>query len=182
MSRFITGADRERIQAHLREGEKILWCGRPESGWWSREILFVIQGGLAVLLIALSLILYGDFVGPCVEYLLPLLVAMGVFGVIGAPTVRWLHRRRWLYALTTQRALLLLHNELREYPLYPYMTERTHTPEQGLGDIVFERKKIMSLGKNEERFEEYGFLSIRESATVLRLLHEQIERQDAAER
>lgn len=182
MSAFTTGADRERIQNHLREGEKILWCGKPEMGWWSKEVFFVMQGGAIVLLFSLALMQYGGEKAPHVEFLLPLLATIGVFCIIGAPTVRWLHRRRWLYALTTQRALLLLHNELREYPLYPYMTERTHTPEQGLGDIVFERRKIMSPGRHEERFVEYGFLRIRDSAAVLRLLHDQIARLDAAER
>ena len=182
MSAFITGADRERIQKHLRQDEKILWCGKPEPNWWSREMFVVMQGGVMLLVLSLGLMHYREEEAyPLqVRVILTLLAVVGALCLFGAPTLRWLHRRRWLYALTTQRALLLLHNELRSYPLYPYMTERTHTPEQGLGDIVFERQKMMNLSRHgEERYVEYGFLRIRESADVLRLLREQIERNEA---
>lgn len=172
MGCFITSEDREKIQVHLRRDESILWCGKPEMSLWSKEVLAVMQGGGMLLAFSIALLCHMRAEDTQqVQFVLWLMVGIGAACMLGAPIVRWVHTCSWLYALTNQRAMLLRHNELRQYPLYSYLVLRAHTPEQGLGDIVFEQKEIAN------HLLEYGFLRVRESQSILLMLNEQIQKQ-----
>ncbi|WP_421935680.1 hypothetical protein [Phenylobacterium sp.] len=99
-----------RVQPYLRAGERITWTGRPPSGprFHSRDVFLVpfslLWGGFAIFweLSVLSTPGPGFFAIWGVPF-----VAIGLYMIIGRFFVdAWL-RGRTVYALTTERALVL---------------------------------------------------------------------------
>ena len=168
MSAFITGADKDELQAQLAEGEQLLWCGKPAAG-------FLTQGPVTAFLAAFV------FWVMCVAGMLQALTeepynaanAAVVGGLVLSATVVMIlfpifirrSANAWLYGLTDRRAILIWRKELYEYPLKPYMALRAHAPQGKCGSIVFERRKK---GRSSV---EIGFLYTPEAVQVMSILH-----------
>lgn len=175
MPHFVTAADRERLQALLEEGEELLWVGKPEPTGlmgWSRLCFW--GGGSYVLLMSLMGCYFIFSHTPQAAallcgILLLFLLLPGLALCLVPPLLTRQQTRRWLYALTQRRALVLRHDTLRDWPLTPHMVQ-DYTP-GACGSIVFSYKPSW-LFKNKPRVLEEGFLHCREAGEAL----EQLER------
>lgn len=171
---FVTGMERDRMQSMLAEGEKLLWCAKPQERLltFGAAVMFLVGGVFAV--VPLALLFYG-LPGMEVEAVVFLSVFAlgGLFFMIGVPLLDYRSRCRWLYGLTDRRAILLHGKKIYEYPLAPYMALSVDVPEGKRGSIVFERREK---GSGEGSHEvEYGFLRTPEAAEALRLMREMLD-------
>lgn len=174
MSSFITGADRERVQAHLAPGENLLWCGKYETGLLESGCLAPAIMGTVFALAGILFLLAPQEESTATESLVPaIFVVVGLVFAIPVPMLHTRHRRTWVYALTNKRAMLLLHNKNKFYNIAPYMVLRSRVPEQGLGKLVFEIETRGS-GKNSTTVE-WGFLRCRGLAEPLQLLENMLD-------
>ena len=169
MDTFITGADRDRIQAQLTPNEELLWCGKYETSLLESSCLAPAIMGIIFALAGTFFLLAPQEGSSAMESLLPgIFVLLGLALAILAPMLHIRHRRAWVYALTNKRAMLLLHNKNKFYNVAPYMVLRSRVPTQGLGKLVFEIETRGS-GKNRTTIE-WGFLRCRGLAEPLQLL------------
>lgn len=162
MREFITADDRERAQALLQPGEKLLWCGKYEPSGLNPVVVF--EYGFAFCWNAFILTCF-YLVVTAPEVNVTLLLFMIPFFLAGGMMIRflvlhWWHRRRWLYAISTRRVLLLLHNEVREYELQPDMVMDAYLPENAPGDLIF----------SVQGRERYGILRCRRADEALKIL------------
>lgn len=168
MNAFVTGADRERIQSQLTPGEKLLWCGKPEVGLLSPPNVFCLFfGGIVIGVSLVAMQCKSDGVIPTLIGT-PGFIILNVVILMGIILLCARNRRRWVYALTDKRALVLTHKDLRAYEIKPYMVLRSRVPERGVGKLVFE------IEKDDESLQEWGFLRCRGLAEPLRLLEEML--------
>ena len=178
MNTFITGADRERIQTLLSEGEELLWISKPEVGathGFPHVIfgLFVVAFGCLPLVVGLepgavtwAVILFYGFFG------LFILLGLALVLVVAPLYVR--HARQQVYAITSKRAIVLKHNgKLEEYPLVPYMVQEVRLWGMLPGDLILGYEKRHS--KHGSYMEGTGFLRCREAADALQLLQERLD-------
>ena len=171
---FVTGMERDRMQSMLAEGEKLLWCAKPQERLLTFGAAHMFLFGGVFTVVPLVLLFYGlpgMEVGAVV--VLSGFALGGLFFMIGAPLLDYRSRCRWLYGLTDRRAILLHGKKKYEYPLAPYMALSVDVPEGKRGSIVFERREK---GSGEGRHAvEYGFLRTPEAAEALRLLREMLD-------
>ena len=165
MQSFVTGPDRERAQSLLEEGEELLWVGKPEAMGMGGLMRFCGVYPL-VLFIALSCVILSPIVRDGTSacrvgiFLLPQVALC-----ITPPQVRSRQMRRWLYVLTNRRAMMLLHNGMKAWPLAPGMV-KSYTP-GAKGSIVFAYRVFLS---NRRWQQEEGFLYCREAKDAMQLL------------
>lgn len=171
MAPFITGADREELQAQLAEGEQLLWCGKPAPSILSANCVAAFLVGLGVAALSAGALAEALSGGEGGQILLScFLASVGTLGMLLLPVFLYRDAANWLYGLTDRRAILIQrHKKLYEYPLKPYMVLRARTPQGRCGSIVFELRREGS-GKSRTQVE-YGFLRTPEAAEALRLLH-----------
>ena len=172
MDSFITGADRERIQAQLTPDEELLWSGKYEPSLLEFNcLLFMIFGLVFAGFSAIALLESNEGQGAA-RIIPPIFITVGLGIALLGPWLHIRHRSRWVYALTNKRAILLLHNQTRNYDIEPYMVLSSRASEHGLGKLVFERETRGS-GKNRSTVE-WGFLRCRGLAEPLRLLEDML--------
>lgn len=177
MDTFITGSDRERIQALLSEGEELLWISKPEVGathGFPHVIfgLFVVAFGCLPLVVGLepgavtwAVILFYSFFG------LFILLGLGFLFVAAPLYVR--HARQQVYAITNKRAIVLKHNgKLTEYPLAPYMVMEVRRPGKRPGALILGYEERHT--KYSTYMEGVGFLHCPEAETALNILQERL--------
>ena len=170
MDTFITGADRDRIQAQLTPSEELLWCGKYETSLLESSCLAPAIMGIIFALAGTFFLLAPQEGSSAMESLLPgIFVLLGLALAILAPMLHIRHRRAWVYALTNKRAMLLLHNKNKFYNVAPYMVLRSRVPTQGLGKLVFE------IEKDDESRQEWGFLYCRGLSEPLQLLENMLD-------
>lgn len=174
MDSFITGADRERIQAQLTPDEKLLWCGKYETSLLESKCLLFMGIGYVFAGAGMISLLAPHEGNDAAEYIVPIIFVLVGLGIaLLGPWLHIRHRRLWVYALTNKRALLLLHNQTRTYDIEPYMVLSSRTPKQGLGKLVFERETHDS-GKDRTTVE-WGFLRCKGLAEPLQLLEDMLD-------
>ena len=168
MNAFVTGADRERVQAQLSPGETLLWCGKPDVGLLNPPNVFCLFIGSIVIGVSLVAMrcesdgVIPTLIGTPGFIILNMVIMMGIILLCAR------NRRRWVYALTDKRALVLTHKGLRAYEIKPYMVLSSRVPERGVGKLVFE------IEKDDESREEWGFLRCRGLAEPLQLLEDRL--------
>lgn len=176
MNEFVTGEDKDKIQAHLTEDEKLLWCGKPVVSPLNAGVLLTAIFGItwtALAVFILTQIMASDTQdSPATMAIISLFILAGVFLIVFLPLYTYRRATNWLYGLTNRRAILIQHNKLYEYPLKPYMVLRARTPEGKNGSIVFELRR--EGGKSNQKVE-YGFLNTPEAAVAMRLLRELLD-------
>ena len=168
MNAFVTGADRERIQAHLAPGEELLWVGKPEVGLLSPPNIFCLF--FCGILICVSLMAMQCETDDVIPRLIgsPGFIIFTAVILMGIILLSARCRHRWVYALTNKRALVLTHKNLRTYEIKPYMVLNSRVPEHGLGKLVFE------IEKDDESRQEWGFLYCRGLSEPLQLLEDML--------
>lgn len=173
---LITDAEKRRIEGELEEGERLMWVGKPSPGIWNGEAgaiwLLVWCMGACIPFQAFVVMCKGRLSGgECMA--LFVLFAVGMTVISGAFLLLLSRlRRRWLYALTSKRAIVFMHGEARSYDLAPGMVLNDVTPDGGVKSLFFE---IEERGREDDRSTyDWGFLYIREAAEVLGIMQEQL--------
>lgn len=168
MNEFITGTDRERAQALLAPDEELLWVGKPAVSLLSPPNIFCLYSGGIVIFV--SLIAMQCETDDMIPMLIgsPAFVILTVVILMGIILLSARNSRRWVYALTNKRALVITHKGLRAYDIKPYMVLHSRVPKQGLGKLVFE------IEKDDESREEWGFLRCRGLSEPLQLLEDML--------
>jgi hypothetical protein len=178
------------IRPELRDGERLLWAGQPQPGYFVHQslltVLFAIHfTGFAIIWTVAATAFYKDFAGDgglSSAIVLPLFglffVLIGV-ALFSAPYWQWRRAKRTCYALTDRRAILW------EAALFRTVEVRVYGPAEltklrrvqdikGRGDLVFE--EITTTGHDSEgnrttTVTRHGFLGIdnvREIEDLLR--------------
>ena len=100
--------DYARLQRVLRPGEELLWWDRPDPGlWFIREDLFLVP--LGVLWCGVAVVTAVGFSragGPFFAVLGVPFVAAGLYMAIGRFFYKHYRKKRTVYGITTQRALV----------------------------------------------------------------------------
>lgn len=173
MTPTLTGAELDRLHAELQSDETLLWSGKPETSYLSSELFKYYLFGAAFTAFATFFFSQRPAPKQLEEVLFISIFYMAGLGImIIAPVFHIRHRKRWIYALTTRRALLLLHNGTREYPLERYMVLKASTPAHRPGYLVFEREEVGS-GK-ERHVVEWGFANCLGADEALRIMEDQL--------
>jgi hypothetical protein len=185
----LSGEWDDRVRSELREGERIVWLGRPRPGHLARQAWPIVLFGIPWTAFAIcwivfaSTILSGAFGGGMragaagdgmiglFRFLFPLFglpfVVIGL-GMLSSPY--WLARKaeRSCYALTDRRAIVWEPRwfggvEVRNYG--PEALEKLRRIEypSGSGDLVFE--EIVTIGRDNDghrttNTRRYGFIGI----------------------
>jgi len=145
-----------RIQEELREGETLLWAGRPlvrewvKNPWFFMGILFTAFAGFAIYGVLIGLLkARGGSQGADV-----ILLFLGVFLLVGiallcSPLWQLRSLKRTLYALTDQRAIIWSEHFMASPRVTSYgkdllsgMASKIHA--DGSGHLVFERQQHVS--------------------------------------
>ena len=172
------------LQPYLLEGERTIWTGQPDpsrlvsSGDWYLVPFSLMWGGFAIFWEASALGIFNSFKGGA-----PLLLALfGVpFVVIGQYLIwgrffykRW-DRKRTIYAVTTQRILILRRSRLQALFVaqLPPITQSTRA--DGSGSLVFGMAPFGQWGNNgmewfDRRQGPPAFYDIPEVMRVYRLI------------
>ena len=103
------------IPIRLKDGEHIVWRGRPVQGFlFSRAILAWAALGVGLVLLALALLTQGE--AGAAALALPLL-AFGLYLVVGHPLLDRKQRAGMEYAITSQRALIANGAKVKAWPI-----------------------------------------------------------------
>lgn len=103
------------IPIRLKQGEHIVWRGRPVQGFlFSRAILLWTALGVVLVLLALALLMQGE--AGAAALALPLL-AFGLYLIVGHPLLDRKQRAGLEYAITTQRALIASGSRVKAWPI-----------------------------------------------------------------
>lgn len=172
--------DRRRaVEAELRPGERIVWCGQPNPrrlAWqslplvlfgipWTAFALFWMWGASA------GAMKFDD--GPSRVFpLFGLPFVLIGFGLLGSPIWGWRRALRTVYAITTGRVLILHVGartlvEAYEAPGFDQL-ERTEGA-SGEGDLYFARERYRDRD-GDARSRRIGFIGIPEVRRVEELL------------
>lgn len=174
MDTFISGTDRDRIQAQLTPDEELLWSGKYEPSLLESNCLLFIGMGLVFAWAGTAAMLSPQEEQNAAVYIIPpIFVLVGLGLALLGPWLYMRRRRMWVYALTNKRAILLLHNQTRTYDIKPYMVLSSRASEQGLGKLVFE-KELQNSGKSSATVE-WGFMRCRGLAEPLQLLENMLD-------
>lgn len=165
MENFVTAEDREKVQQLLSSDEEILWCGKPVlPGFFNGCSL--IGGGWSVAILGFAVHAHGQ--GQLHGSLLIMCALFFCVGVLIATLGSLFvikEKRKTIYVLTPQRALVVSAASLRSYPVEPYMVLAVRLRRKRC-DIVFEQER------DDESVTERGFIDIRDGEHVLALLSE----------
>lgn len=143
---FVSGEERGRVREMITEGEELLWCGKRRVRFLSGSSLFFIPFGMvysSVPAIGLGMMFYSKQ-----ECSLLLIIIAWIFLMIGLalviipPIVRYRSLRRWIYALTNKRAIIIQNDGVFEYPLEPQMAQVMELLHRLLDGEVIENKEI----------------------------------------
>ena len=168
MSEFITGADRERAQALLREGEALLWVGKPmPTGLNGVSRPYIFAAAAFVVFSCVLFCIFGQELPPVGLVMLGIFLLPELVLCIALPLVKYRQMCRWLYVLTDRRAIALRHDDTQEWPLAPGMV-RNYKP-GARGSIVFSYRKSI-FHSNRPWLLEEGFLRCREADAVMEQL------------
>ena len=100
---------------NLKEGERIIWRGRPVQGFlFSRATLLWTALGVVLVLLALALLMQGE--AGAAALALPLL-AFGLYLIVGHPLLDRKQRAGVEYAITSQRALIAHGAKVKAWPI-----------------------------------------------------------------
>lgn len=172
MSEFITAADRERAQALLREGEALLWVGKPvPTGLSGVSRLYVIAAAAFVAFSCVLFCLFGRELPPVGLVMLGVFLLPELVLCIALPPVKYRQMSRWLYVLTDRRAIALRHDGVQAWPLAPGMV-RDYKP-GARGSIIFSYRKSV-FHRNRPWLLEEGFLRCREAEAAMAILEQQL--------
>lgn len=175
MSPFITAEDRERAQAQLQPGEKLLWCAKPTPTGlmgYTRVRLILGSALMAVFFLGFFLSPEGRFffnsIEGCLVVAFILLPEVAICTIL--PLVTYHQMTRWLYVLTSRRALMLKHHAVKAWDIAPHMVKE-YRPGK-LGSIVLGYERIY--GNSSQKAREEGFLRCREAAEAMHLLEQML--------
>lgn len=168
MNAFVTGTDRDRIQAHLAPDEELLWVGKPELTLWCSQILFYFFI-CAIATCVACVAVHQNVANLQARINMQGVILIGMAAYLGLAILELRLHSRWLYALTNKRALVQTHRELRTYEIKPYMVLSSRVPEHGAGKLVFEVE-----GEDGSR-QEWGFMRCRGLAEPLQLLEDMLD-------
>jgi len=99
----------------LKDGERIIWRGRPVQGFlFSRAALLWAALGVVLVLLGLGLMMQGEMGAAALA--LPLL-AFGLYLVVGQPLLDRKQRANVEYAITTNRALIASGGRVMAWPI-----------------------------------------------------------------
>lgn len=165
-----------RLQECLQPGERLRWAGAPAH--------LGVQWGLLLWCVYFSLGI-AAFVGwrAWLEETPGLYLMASFFGLLGLgllvlPHVERREERRTVYAITNRRVLVCT-KSVEEWPLAPDMVVSNLQNEKGIGNLVFALRPSTD-PDCERRFDEVGFMHIREVRQVEEKLEKAIaERENA---
>lgn len=162
------------MEAFLQPEEELLWCSKAESTWLCPESGASLIGGLIFGAISLFCLLYPQELTMWNKVQAGLFLGLFLYQAALLPTLHHLHLKRYLYAITTRRALILDHRDrLRAYDLRPGMVLRADLPEGKPGSLLLERE-VHTDNRGFRSVVNRGFLYTRTAAEALRLLNRQL--------
>jgi hypothetical protein len=137
---MLVGSPEWEVSRHVRADERLLWSGRPRRGiYLTRYDYFFIpfsvvwSGFVAFMLVA---VLNSHDPGPGL-IVLPLFLVVGLYMTIGRFVVEWILLRKTLYAITSQRALIIRGDSVRSINLRALDEISYKRRKDGSGSITF---------------------------------------------
>lgn len=167
------------VESFLKPDERLLWIGRPDPG---HSLLYNISGRsapLASIALVLSLFIVAAIIAgaEAIPITLGGITLMGL-SLIVQFLVNLLDTRRTIYAVTTQRALIIKGAELQSFDDIEFVEQRGGN---AYGDVIFEREVVMSTvpvgyGFMQQPYTvESGFFGVRDPQEAINALCEVFE-------
>jgi hypothetical protein len=130
------------IESHLSPTERLLWAGRPKAGavFQLSDLMSAVVGIIFLVVSVPMLFIFITARAPIyVELFIAVFVLVGLFSLVGGPVARARQLPKTWYALTDQRALELVGNQVRSVRLNQVEAFDITTGNDGSGTIVFLR-------------------------------------------
>lgn len=163
------------LARQLHEGESLLWVAQPDARRMRRGGYWIMPFGAAILafvVLGLPQVSSRDWQLVTVLMLGFSLLALLGLGLLAAPYLMHASAKATLYAITTERALILTDGKrgtLRAYRLRDLGERHTRARADGSGDLILEREEIKD-ADGDTVIREHGFLAlvnVHEAARVV---------------